>query len=202
MKPFKALSGVATPFNMINVDTDTIIPQQFLKTIVRSGLGKHLFSSLRYKQNGEENPDFILNKPAYRNSKIIIAGANFGCGSSREHAVWALADFGINVVIAESFADIFYSNCLKNGLLPIILPKAEIDLLQDDATLGANALIMVDLVSQTISRAGGSSISFNFDKTQKHRLLNGLDDIALTIQKTAAIEKFEENQKLKQPWRK
>jgi 3-isopropylmalate/(R)-2-methylmalate dehydratase small subunit len=200
MDKFTTLDGIAAPLPMINVDTDKIIPKQFLKTIKRTGLGKALFDEMRYRNDGSENPDFILNKPAYRQSKILVAGENFGCGSSREHAPWALMDFGIRCVIAASFADIFYNNCFKNGILPIKLPQAVVDDLMDDAKKGANARLSIDLDKQTITRPDGGVVKFEIDGFRKHCLLNGLDDVGLTLQKAPAIGSFEEKNKLSQPW--
>src|ERR1700732_853111 len=177
MQKFTILTGVAAPLPMINVDTDKIIPKQHLKTIARTGLGKALFDEMRYRNDGSENPDFVLNKPAYRQAKILVAGENFGCGSSREHAPWALLDFGISCIIAPSFADIFFNNCFKNGILPIALPQAVVDRLMEDARKGANAVLTIDLASQTISRPDGEEIHFEVDPSRKHCLLNGLDDI-------------------------
>lgn len=200
MDKFTTLTGVAAPLPMINIDTDMIIPKQFLKTIERTGLGKHLFFEMRFQDDGSETPDFVLNKPAYRQSKILIAGENFGCGSSREHAPWALMDFGIKCVIAPSFADIFYNNCFKNGILPICLPQEEIDKLLDDAERGANATITVDLEAQEISGPDGGTIAFEIDPFRKHCLLEGLDDIGLTLQKADAISSFEEKAEAARPW--
>jgi len=200
MEKFTHLSGVAAPLPMINVDTDMIIPKQFLKTIKRTGLGKALFHELRTKEDGSENPDFVLNKPAYRSAKILIAGANFGCGSSREHAPWALLDFGIRCVIAPSFADIFYNNCFKNGILPIVLPQAEIDKLFDDAERGANAIIAVDLEKQEITGPDGGRISFDVDPFRKQCLVNGWDDIGLTLRHEGEISSFEATRKQQMPW--
>jgi 3-isopropylmalate/(R)-2-methylmalate dehydratase small subunit len=200
MDKFTTLTGVAAPLPMINVDTDKIIPKQHLKTIKRSGLGKALFDEMRYRQDGSENPDFVLNKPAYRQAKILVAGDNFGCGSSREHAPWALLDFGIRCVIAPSFADIFYNNCFKNGILPIALPQADIDKLMDDADRGANAVVSIDLEKQEIRGPDGGCIKFEIDSFRKHCLLNGLDDIGLTLEKASAIDGFEEKNRLNQPW--
>jgi 3-isopropylmalate/(R)-2-methylmalate dehydratase small subunit len=200
MDKFTTLTGIAAPMALINVDTDMIIPKQFLKTIQRSGLGKNLFDEMRYTQDGQEIPDFVLNKPAYRAAQIIVAGDNFGCGSSREHAPWALLDFGIRCVIAPSFADIFYNNCFKNGILPIVLPQDQVDLLMDDAENGANATLTVDLDSQTITRPDGSTIAFEVDAFRKHCLINGLDDIGLTLEKAAAIESFETRATQARPW--
>ena len=200
MDKFTTLTGVAAPLPMINVDTDMIIPKQFLKTIKRTGLGKNLFDEMRYEEGGAEKPDFVLNKPAYRNAQILIAGENFGCGSSREHAPWALLDFGIRCVIAPSFADIFFNNCFKNGILPIVLPQDEIDKLMDDAERGANAAVTVDLEAQEIRGPDGGTIPFDVDPWRRHCLLNGLDDIALTLEKEAAIQSFEEKRSQAMPW--
>ena len=200
MQKFTKLTGVAAPLPMINVDTDMIIPKQFLKTIKRTGLGTALFSEMRYDQAGMEQPDFVLNKPAYRKATILVAGDNFGCGSSREHAPWALLDFGFRCVIAPNFADIFYNNCFKNGILPIKLPQADVDKLMDDAKRGANATITVDLETQEIHGPDGGMIKFEVDAFRKHCLMNGLDDIGLTMQKSKAIDQFEEKAKTAQPW--
>ncbi len=200
MEKFTTLTGVAAPLAMINVDTDMIIPKQFLKTIKRSGLGSNLFDEMRFNEDGSEKPDFVLNKPAYREAVILIAGDNFGCGSSREHAPWALVDFGIRCVVAPSFADIFYNNCFKNGILPVKLPRDEVDKLMDDAGRGANATLTVDLESQTITGPDGGSIAFNIDSFRKQCLLGGLDDIALTLEKAGRIDAFEERQQTSQPW--
>ena len=200
MEPFKQLSGVAAPLPMINVDTDMIIPKQFLKTIKRTGLGEALFHEMRTKADGTENPDFVLNKPAYRHASILIAGDNFGCGSSREHAPWALLDFGIKCVIAPSFADIFYNNCFKNGILPIRLPQEEIDKLFDDAERGANAIVSIDLEKQEIRGPDGGVIKFEIDPHRKHCLLEGLDDIGLTMVKKSKIDSFEQKARAARPW--
>src|SRR5579872_7487 len=200
MQPFKKLSGVAAPLNMINVDTDMIIPKQFLKTTKRTGLGAALFHEMRTRPDGSENPDFVLNKTAYKKAQILVTGANFGCGSSREHAPWALLDFGIRCVIASSFADIFYNNCFKNGILPIKLPQQVVDQLMDDAKKGANARLTVDLAGQTIERPDGEKVHFEIDAFRKHVLLNGLDDVGLTMQKAPAIDGYEQRQRLSQPW--
>jgi 3-isopropylmalate/(R)-2-methylmalate dehydratase small subunit len=200
MDKFTVLTGVAAPLPMINVDTDKIIPKQYLKTIDRSGLGKALFDEMRHRPDGSENPDFVLNKPAWRAAKILVAGENFGCGSSREHAPWALLDFGIRCVIAPSFADIFHSNCFQNGVLPIKLPAEEVALLMADAEKGANARLTIDLETQTITRPDGSTVSFEVDQFRKHCLLNGLDDIGVTLQKEPAIAGFEAKQRASQPW--
>ena len=200
MDKFTKLTGIAAPLPLINVDTDMIIPKQFLKTIKRSGLGVNLFDEMRYDDNGDEIPDFVLNKPAYRNAEILVAGDNFGCGSSREHAPWALLDFGIRCVIAPSFADIFFNNCFKNGILPIVLPQEDVDKLMDDAHRGANATLTVDLENQTISGPDGGTIAFEVDAFRKHCLLNGLDDIGLTMEKAASIQSFEEKAAQERPW--
>lgn len=200
MDKFTTLTGVAAPLPMINVDTDAIIPKQFLKTIKRTGLGKSLFHELRFHEDGSEKEDFVLNKPAYRNAEILVAGDNFGCGSSREHAPWALKDFGIKCVISTSFADIFYNNCFKNGILPIVLPQSEVEKLMDDAERGANAVITVDLESQTITGPDGGTLRFDIDPFRKHCLLNGLDDIGLTLEKGAAIDAFEARAAAQTPW--
>jgi 3-isopropylmalate/(R)-2-methylmalate dehydratase small subunit len=200
MEKFMQLSGVAAPMHEINIDTDKIIPKQFLKTIKRTGLGKHLFHEVRYNEDGTENPGFVLNKPAYRTAKILVADDNFGCGSSREHAPWALLDFGIRCVISTSFADIFYNNCFKNGILPITVSREDLDKLMDDADRGANAVVTVDLETQVISGPDGGTISFDIDAFRKHCLINGLDDIGLTFQKTNKIDAFEDRQKASQPW--
>ncbi|WP_114966240.1 3-isopropylmalate dehydratase small subunit [Alkalilacustris brevis] len=200
MDKFTTLTGVAAPLPMVNVDTDMIIPKQFLKTIKRSGLGKNLFDEMRYDQKGNEIPDFVLNQPAYRNAEILVGGENFGCGSSREHAPWALLDFGIRCVIAPSFADIFFNNCFKNGILPITLPQEQVDILMDDARKGANARMTVDLENQTITTSDGQTIGFEVDPFRKHCLLNGLDDIGLTLEKVAAIDAFEARAATLRPW--
>jgi 3-isopropylmalate/(R)-2-methylmalate dehydratase small subunit len=200
MEKFTTLTGVAAPLPMINVDTDRIIPKQFLKTIERTGLGKYLFFDLRYDEQGKERPDFVLNKPAYRKAEILIAGDNFGCGSSREHAPWALLDFGIRCVISTSFADIFYNNCFKNGILPIKVTPRELELLMDDASRGANATLTIDLEKQEIRGPDGGVIKFEIDAFRKHCLLNGLDDIGLTMQKESAITAFEKKAAEARPW--
>lgn len=200
MEKFTKLTGIAAPLPLINIDTDMIIPKQFLKTIKRSGLGVNLFDEMRYDDNGGEISDFVLNKQAYRNAEILVTGDNFGCGSSREHAPWALLDFGIRVVIAPSFADIFYNNCFKNGILPIVLPQEDVDKLMDDANRGANAVISVDLEEQVITGPDGGKIHFEVDAFKKHCLLNGLDDIGLTMQKSAEIDAFEKEYGTKMPW--
>ena len=200
MQKFEKLSGVAAPLNILNIDTDMIIPKQFLKTIKRSGLGVNLFSEMRYTDEGGENADFVLNKPAYRNAEILVAGDNFGCGSSREHAPWALLDFGIRCVISTSFADIFYNNCFKNGILPIMVSADERDALLADASDSENPELTIDLVSQTISRPNGVKISFEIDPFRKQCLLDGLDDIGLTMEKEASISTFEDGRKADMPW--
>jgi len=200
MEKFTTLTGVPAPLPMINVDTDMIIPKQFLKTIKRTGLGKHLFHEMRFDENGNENPDFVLNKPAYRRASILIAGDNFGCGSSREHAPWALLDFGIRCVIAPSFADIFYNNCFKNGILPIRLPQEDIDKLLDDASRGANATLTIDLENQTITGPDGGEIRFEIDPFRKKCLLEGLDDIGLTMARADKIAGYEERAQTARPW--
>ena len=200
MQKFTQLTGVAAPLEMINVDTDMIIPKQFLKTIKRTGLGTALFYEMRYDEDGKERPDFVLNRPAYRKAQILVTGANFGCGSSREHAPWALLDFGIRCVIAPSFADIFYNNCFKNGILPIALPQADVDKLMDDARRGSNATVTIDLEAQQIRGPDGGVIGFDIDPYRKHCLINGLDDIGLTLEKSAAIESFEHRQAQSRPW--
>jgi 3-isopropylmalate/(R)-2-methylmalate dehydratase small subunit len=200
MKKFTTLTGVAAPLPMINVDTDMIIPKQFLKTIERTGLGKSLLYELRYDDEGKERPDFVLNKPAYRKAEILVAGDNFGCGSSREHAPWALLDFGIRCVISTSFADIFYNNCFKNGILPIKVKPRELELLMDDANRGANATITIDLERQEIRGPDGGVVKFEVDAFRKHCLLNGLDDIGLTMQKEKSINRYEEKAALARPW--
>ena len=200
MEKFNKLSGITAPLNMINVDTDMIIPKQFLKTIQRSGLGKNLFDEMRFTPDGVEIESFVLNQPAYRNAEILVAGDNFGCGSSREHAPWALLDFGIRCIIAPSFADIFYNNCFKNGILPIVLPQAEVDRLMDDAERGANAVVSIDLESQKITGPDGGEIAFEVDAFRKQCLMEGLDDIGLTLKKAASIDSYEADLET-QPWR-
>jgi 3-isopropylmalate/(R)-2-methylmalate dehydratase small subunit len=200
MQPFTTLTGVAAPLPMVNVDTDMIIPKQFLKTTKRTGLGSALFFEMRTRPDGSPNPDFVLNKPAYKNAKLLIAGANFGCGSSREHAPWALLDFGIRCIIAPSFADIFYNNCFKNGVLPIAVPQEQVDRLMEDASLGANAVINVDLERQEIVRPDGSRIHFDIDPFRKQCLLNGWDDIGLTMRHEKDISDFEARRRISEPW--
>ncbi|MBS0519891.1 MAG: 3-isopropylmalate dehydratase small subunit [Proteobacteria bacterium] len=199
MEKFTTLRGVAAPMPMVNIDTDMIIPKNFLKTIKRTGLKDGLFNELRWTADGQKK-DFVLDQPAYQNAKIIVAGPNFGCGSSREHAPWALLDFGIRCVISESFADIFYNNCFKNGILPIKVPKEIIDKLMDDASRGSNAVIEVDLEKQEIKGPDGGTVHFDIDPFRKHCLLNGLDDIGLTMEKKPEIDDFEARQKESQPW--
>jgi 3-isopropylmalate/(R)-2-methylmalate dehydratase small subunit len=200
MDKFTTLTGVAAPLEITNVDTDMIIPKQYLKTILRTGLGKGLFAEMRYKEDGSENPDFVLNKPAYRKAKVIVAGENFGCGSSREHAPWALLDFGIRCVISTSFADIFYNNCFKNGVLPIKVSAEDLEKLLDDAKRGANATLTIDLEAQTIQGPDGGTLKFEIDSFRKHCLLNGLDDIGLTMEKEARIDAFESTATAARPW--
>ncbi len=200
MDKFTQLTGIAAPLPLINVDTDMIIPKQFLKTIKRSGLGRNLFDEMRFDADGNEIPDFVLNKPAYREAQILVAGENFGCGSSREHAPWALLDFGIRCVIAPSYADIFFNNCFKNGILPIVLPQEQVDLLMKDAEKGANARITVDLEAQTVTASDGTVFRFEVDPFRKHCLLNGLDDIGLSLEKAAFIEGFEAKAAQARPW--
>ncbi|WP_296578274.1 3-isopropylmalate dehydratase small subunit [Phreatobacter sp.] len=200
MQKFTVLTGVAAPMRTINVDTDMIIPKQYLKTIKRTGLGKGLFSEARYRDDGSENPDFVLNKPAYRNAQILVAGDNFGCGSSREHAPWALLDFGIRCVISTSFADIFYNNCFKNGVLPITVTPEQLEKLFEDADRGSNATLTVDLEAQEIRGPDGGTIRFDLDPFRKHCLLNGLDDIGLTMVKEKAIDSFEKTVSTARPW--
>jgi 3-isopropylmalate/(R)-2-methylmalate dehydratase small subunit len=200
MEKFTQLTGVAAPLPMINIDTDKIFPAVYLKTIKRTGLAQWLFQEIRFRADGSENPDFVLNQGPYRQAKIIVAGDNFGCGSSREHAPWALVDFGITCVIAPSFADIFYTNCFKNGLLPIALPQDIVDQLMEDAKKGANAVLTIDLEKQTISRPDGGVIKFDIDPFRKHCMLNGLDDIGLTEQKDSEIATYEREARLTRPW--
>ena len=200
MDKFKNLTAVAASLPEINIDTDKIIPKQYLKTIERTGLGKGLFSELRYNEDGTENENFVLNKPQYKNAKILVAGDNFGCGSSREHAPWALLDYGIKVVVSTSFADIFYNNCFKNGMLPIVLDEKEVTLLMEETEKGSNAMLSIDLESQEIITSDGKKINFKIDKFLKHCLLNGLDDIALTLEKNSDIENYEDITKSQRPW--
>jgi 3-isopropylmalate/(R)-2-methylmalate dehydratase small subunit len=200
MDKFTTLEGVAAPLKMINVDTDMIIPKQYLKTIKRTGLGGGLFSELRYRDDGSENPDFVLNKPAYRKAKILVVDDNFGCGSSREHAPWALLDFGIRCVISTSFGDIFYNNCFKNGILPIRVTPEQLEKLFDDAERGSNATLSIDLPKQEIRGPDGGVIKFEVDAFRKHCMLNGLDDIGLTLQKKTQIDGYESQAKAARPW--
>ena len=200
MEKFTTLTAVAAPTPIVNVDTDMIIPKNYLKTIERTGLGKGLFSEMRYLDDGSENPDFVLNKPAYRNARIIVAGDNFGCGSSREHAPWALHDFGVRCIISTSFADIFYNNCFKNGMLPIKVNPDELEKLMDDAERGANATLTVDLESQTIKGPDGGTIHFEINADLKHRLLNGIDDIDETLTRAPAIGAYEKKLAETRPW--
>ena len=200
MEEFTSLTSVAAPLPMINVDTDMIIPKQFLKTIKRTGLSKSLFYEMRYDEEGKENPEFILNKPAYRNAKILVAGDNFGCGSSREHAPWALLDFGVRCVISTSFADIFYNNCFKNGILPVVVSAEDLAKLMDDAERGANATLTVDLERQEIRGPDGGVVRFDIDAFRKKCLIEGLDDIGLTMQKADEIDAFEATASLSRPW--
>ncbi|GAB5462615.1 MULTISPECIES: 3-isopropylmalate dehydratase small subunit [Hoeflea] len=200
MEKFSRLTGVAAPLPVVNIDTDMIIPKDYLKTIKRTGLGKGLFAEARYNEDGSENPDFVLNQPAWRNASILIAGDNFGCGSSREHAPWALLDFGIRCVISTSFADIFYNNCFKNGILPIVVSQEDLDKLMDDARRGANATVSIDLEEQEIRGPDGGVIKFDIDAFKKHCLLNGLDDIGLTLEKASAIDSYETRASDNHPW--
>ena len=200
MEKFEKLAGVAAPMPLVNIDTDMIIPKVFLKTIKRSGLGVNLFDEMRYDREGNEKPDFVLNKTQYREAKILVAGDNFGCGSSREHAPWAIADFGIKCVVSTSFADIFYNNCFKNGILPVVLPQGQVDILMKDAEKGANSIIEVDLENQTIASSDGEVFSFEVDSFKKHCLLNGLDDIGLTMEKEDKITAYESKAAQMFPW--
>lgn len=200
MEKFTKLTGVAAPLPVVNIDTDMIIPKDYLKTIKRTGLGQGLFAEARFKEDGSENPDFVLNKPAYRNAQILVAGDNFGCGSSREHAPWALLDFGIRCVISTSFADIFYNNCFKNGILPIVVSPEDLDKLMDDANRGSNAVLSIDLESQEITGPDGGTIKFDIDAFKRHCLLNGLDDIGLTLEKASSIAAFEKANAQTHPW--
>ena len=200
MDKFTTLTGIAAPMPLVNIDTDMIIPKQFLKTIQRSGLGKNLFDEMRYDREGNEVADFVLNQPAYRNAEILVAGDNFGCGSSREHAPWALLDFGIRCVISTSFADIFYNNCFKNGILPIVMPAEAVATLMSGARRGANARITVDLENQTVTTSDGEEFAFDVDPHRKHCLINGLDDIGLTMEKAAAIDSYEARTQTLRPW--
>ena len=200
MEKFTNLTGVAAPMPLVNIDTDMIIPKQFLKTVQRTGLGRNLFDEMRYDDQGNEIADFVLNQPAYRQAQILVTGENFGCGSSREHAPWALVDFGIRAIIAPSYADIFYNNCFKNGMLPIVLPQDQVDVLMEDALKGENARIAIDLESQTVTSADGQVFAFRIDPFTKHCLLNGLDDVGLTLEKVSAIDAFENAAAQARPW--
>ena len=200
MEKFQKLTGIAAPMPLVNIDTDMIIPKVFLKTIKRSGLGVNLFDEMRYDRQGNEIPDFVLNKPQYRETEILVAGDNFGCGSSREHAPWALKDFGIKCVISTSFADIFFNNCFKNGILPIVLPQEAVDVLMTDAEKGSNARMTIDLENQTVTSSDGDVFTFEVDSFKKHCLLEGLDDIGLTMEKAAAIDTFEAAAAQARPW--
>jgi 3-isopropylmalate/(R)-2-methylmalate dehydratase small subunit len=200
MDSFTTLTGIAAPMPLVNIDTDMIIPKQFLKTIKRSGLGRNLFDEMRYDREGNEIADFVLNRPPYRQAQILVAGDNFGCGSSREHAPWALLDFGIRCVISTSFADIFYNNCFKNGILPVTLPAEAVAHLMKDAEKGANARITIDLPAQTVTAADGTVFAFDIDPFKKHCLVNGLDDIGLSLEKVSAIDAFEARARAQRPW--
>ncbi|WP_370228818.1 3-isopropylmalate dehydratase small subunit [Cognatishimia sp.] len=200
MEKFEKLHGIAAPMPLVNIDTDMIIPKVFLKSIQRSGFGKHLFDEMRFNRDGTEIEDFVLNKPQYRQAEILVAGDNFGCGSSREHAPWAIADFGIKCVVSTSFADIFFNNCFKNGILPIVLPQEQVDILMADAEKGENARLTVDLEAQEITTSEGDVITFDVDPHRKHCLLEGLDDIGQTMQKQAAIDTFEAQASAARPW--
>ena len=200
MEKFDKLSGVAAPLPIINIDTDMIIPKQYLKTIQRTGLGTGLFSEMRYNEDGSANEDFVLNKAAYKDASILVAGDNFGCGSSREHAPWALLDYGIRCIISTSFADIFYNNCFKNGVLPIVVSQDDLDKLMDDANRGANATMSIDLEAQEISGPDGGTIAFDIDPFRKHCMMNGLDDIGLTMEKASNIDSYETNLSESRPW--
>ncbi|MDF2370846.1 MAG: 3-isopropylmalate dehydratase small subunit [Rhizobiaceae bacterium] len=200
MKKFSRHSGVAAPLPIVNVDTDMIIPKDYLKTIKRTGLGTGLFAEMRFNEDGTNNPDFVLNKPAYEKASILVVGDNFGCGSSREHAPWALEDYGIRCIISTSFADIFYNNCFKNGVLPIVVSQEELDLLMDDASRGANATLTVDLVTQEIHGPDGGVVKFDIDQFRKHCMINGLDDIGLTMEKDHHIDKHEGQMSENRPW--
>ncbi|MEQ5827778.1 3-isopropylmalate dehydratase small subunit [Sulfitobacter sp. NFXS29] len=200
MEKFTEITGTAAPMPLVNIDTDMIIPKVFLKTIKRSGLGVNLFDEMRYDREGNEIPDFVLNQPQYRDAQILVAGDNFGCGSSREHAPWAIKDFGIRCVIAPSFADIFHNNCFKNGILPIALPQEQVDLLMKDAEKGSNARMTIDLEGQTVTTSDGEKFPFEVDAFKKHCLLNGLDDIGLTLEKGTAIDTYEDSLNQSRPW--
>ena len=200
MEKFTEITGTAAPMPLVNIDTDMIIPKVFLKTIKRSGLGVNLFDEMRYDREGNEIPDFVLNQPQYRDAQILVAGDNFGCGSSREHAPWAIKDFGIRCVIAPSFADIFHNNCFKNGILPIVLPQEQVDVLMKDAEKGSNARMTIDLEGQTVTTSDGEKFPFEVDAFKKHCLLNGLDDIGLTLEKGTAIDTYEDSLNHSRPW--
>ena len=200
MDKFETLTGIAAPMPLVNIDTDMIIPKQFLKTIKRSGLGANLFDEMRFDRQGNEIADFVLNKPQYREAEILVAGDNFGCGSSREHAPWAIKDFGIRCVIAPSYADIFYNNCFKNGILPIVLPQEQVDAVMKDAEKGANARVSIDLNAQTVTLSDGEVFSFEVDSFKKHCLMNGLDDIGLTLEKVDSVKAFEAQASAARPW--
>ena len=200
MEKFEKLTAIGAPMPLINIDTDMIIPKQFLKTIKRSGLGVSAFHEMRYNLDGSENPDFVLNHEAYKGANILVAGDNFGCGSSREHAPWALLDFGIRCVISTSFADIFYNNCFKNGILPVVVTEDVLQLLMKDAEKGSNARMVVDLENQQIETSDGEVIAFDVDKHRKHCLINGLDDIGLSMEKIASIDAFETQMAQRAPW--
>ncbi|MDG2298503.1 MAG: 3-isopropylmalate dehydratase small subunit [Planktomarina sp.] len=200
MEKFEKITAVAAPMPLINIDTDMIIPKQFLKTIKRTGLGVSAFHEMRYQMDGTENPNFILNQEAYRDANILVAGDNFGCGSSREHAPWALLDFGIRCVISTSFADIFYNNCFKNGILPIVVKEEELKLLMQDAEKGSNARMIVDLENQQVETSDGEIVKFDIDQHEKHCLVNGLDDIGLTMEKVKSIDTFEAKMAQNVPW--
>jgi 3-isopropylmalate/(R)-2-methylmalate dehydratase small subunit len=201
MEKFTRLTGVAAPLPMVNVDTDMVIPKNYLKVTERTGLGKHLFAEMRFNADGSERPDFVLNRPAWRRAEILVAFENFGCGSSREHAPWALRDFGIRCVIAPSFADIFFNNCFKNGILPLVLPKAVCVELIDDAERGANAMLTIDLEAQTLTRPDGERIAFEVEPSRRGRLLEGLDEIGATVARVHRIDAFEARVRRSQPWR-
>ena len=200
MDKFETLTGIAAPMPLVNIDTDMIIPKQFLKTIKRSGLGVNLFDEMRFDRQGNEIAEFVLNKPQYREAEILVAGENFGCGSSREHAPWAIKDFGIRCVIAPSYADIFYNNCFKNGILPIVLPQSQVDVLMKDAEKGANARMSIDLEAQTVTTSDGDVFNFEVDSFKKHCLMNGLDDIGLTLEKVGSVKAFEAKASAERPW--
>ncbi|MBY6044001.1 3-isopropylmalate dehydratase small subunit [Phaeobacter italicus] len=200
MEKFTKIQGIAAPMPLVNIDTDMIIPKVFLKSIQRTGFGKNLFDEMRYNRDGSEIEDFVLNKPQYRDAEILIAGDNFGCGSSREHAPWAIADFGIKCIVSTSFADIFFNNSFKNGILPIVLPQEQVDILMKDAEKGANARMTVDLEAQEITTSDGEVITFEVDAFKKHCLLNGLDDIGLTMEKSASIKSYEDKASQERPW--